>query len=164
MASSKHDMAADREGMSADRTGRLLGSRAVMDPHLTEVMSEARLEEVTASSIEWLSRRAQCPMHDRRGLGFGGLWPIRPFLKPLLLLARGALAADLLGRRIRGGHARRGRQHYLVGDAVSLMLQRIVNGADFKFRLNGTKEPRCQIGERRLKSARTVQRRISGFC
>ena len=36
-------------------------------------------------------------MHDRRGLGFGGLWPIRPFLKPLLLLARGALAADLWG-------------------------------------------------------------------
>jgi hypothetical protein len=51
-----------------------------------------------------------------------------------------AFAAELRrrdDRALRGGHA-----HDLVGDTVRRMLERIVSGADFELRLNGTGQAR----------------------
>ena len=70
------------------------------------------------------------------------------------------------GIRLRGGKGRlvprgclRGyagcrHPHHLIGNAIRLMLQRIIDGADFEFRLNGRPgEARCRKLGRRLEFA-----------
>src|SRR3954453_7827228 len=61
----------------------------------------------------------------------------RLFLKLLVfLLAGSALTADLRGGPSHGDY-RVGHVHHLIGDAIRLMLQRIVNRSDPELNLNG---------------------------
>jgi hypothetical protein len=76
-----------------------------------------------------------------------------------LLFAVGTLAADLRwrGRRpsLRGGH-------HVLGDAVRLMLKRIVDFSDNEFRLNGA-GPRRWENMRHLKQLGTARRKDRDF-
>jgi hypothetical protein len=60
--------------------------------------------------------------------------------------AYATVAAGARPLQLRCGHA-----HHLVGDAIRLMLQWIINGTDFESSLNGTKETRCRKISRYLK-------------
>src|SRR5271169_6540741 len=105
-----------------------------MYSHAAEVAPEARLEIGARRGVERLPGRAQRLMHAGWRLADGGM-PRGPlFLKFFLLIASRAFAAD---PRRRGGHRgpRGGHAHHLVGDAIRLMLKRIIHRADFELRL-----------------------------
>ncbi len=93
-------------------------------------------------------------MGRRGGLDRPGRLLLKFFL---VLLAGRALAVDLWrhGRKRKpcGRHA-----HYLLRDAVSLMLQRIVNGADMELRLNGDGEAQRKNSRRLNRSGRQVRK------
>jgi hypothetical protein len=87
-----------------------------------------------------------------RALRFGSL-----SLKLLLGLAGGTLAAD---PRRAGGDARRRCAQDFIRDAVCLVLQRIVDGADLEFRVDTGK--RSGAAQRRLITDLYEPRFLSG--
>src|SRR4051812_270638 len=103
-----------------------------MHSHPTEIMAEAWLEVVERRRIERLPRRAKHLMHEGGCLVGDGFRPSRLLLEFFRLLAGGTFAAGL--RRCgRDGDAGSGHAHYLVGDTVRLVLQWVIDGADFEF-------------------------------
>jgi hypothetical protein len=89
-------------------------------------------------------------MHERRRVA-AALWGGRLLLQLLLFGAVRALTAHLRGRRrdrgVRGGYA-----HHAVGNAIGLVLEWIVGGADPKLALQhrGGRSAMAQDAERRL--------------
>jgi hypothetical protein len=124
-------------------------------------MPEARLEIGARRGIERLPRRTEYVVHDGRHLrltdvaGCDALrLQARMFLARLLRLAFGATstaAANALELWLR--HA-----HYLVGDAVRFVLERVIDGADLELRLKGTGKGRS----RRRRSHGSPLRAVAG--
>src|SRR5271170_1001108 len=114
-----------------------------MHPHAGKIPTEARLHKASRCGIKRPPRRTQRLMHAGWRLADGGLCRGTHLVKLYLLLAFRAFAADLRrGRRKRALWRR--HTHYLLSDSIRLMLQRIIDGADFEFRLNGFGETRCR--------------------
>src|SRR5262245_24373696 len=129
---------------------------AGMHPHAAEIVPEPRLEISARRRIERLPRRTEYLIHDRRHLTGGDRsHPRRLLLKFFffLSLAGSAFAAHLRWRGTKR-HLRHRHAHHLFGNPIRLMLQRIIDGADFEVRLNGRPgEARCQKLGRRLEFA-----------
>jgi len=87
--------------------------------------------------------------------GFG--WPRGLLLKLFLPLAFRAFAADLR-RRGRGGDLGGGHAHHLLGNAVRLALQRIVDRSDRELWLYGTRQRGLRERGWRLRSACPLRR------
>jgi hypothetical protein len=88
-----------------------------MDPDLTEITPEERLEVASGCCIKRLTWRAEHLIHAGWSLAEG-------------FLAGRALSADLRARvRIRDRGS--GRARDLIGDPVRLTLKRVINGADY---------------------------------
>ena len=136
------NMAANRECAGTDAPRGFDGSGTVVQTHMAQVHPEAGLEESSAAAVEWPARLGQGSVNDgRRPLpvrnGRGGRGPVH------LLLAGGAGAADPHRRRSDGeggvGHA-----HHVVGDAVRLILKRIIDLSDNELCLYCAWEWRCR--------------------
>jgi hypothetical protein len=97
-------------------------------------------------------------MHDLRCLACGRLRVGWPFLKFFLRCAASAFAADQRWRG-REGHLWVRCPHHLVRETVRLMLQRIIDSADFEFRLNGTREMCRRIRRKDRDFAKIPRRR-----
>ncbi len=100
-----------------------------MHTHLAEVISEARLEESEHRGVERPPWGAQHLSHNGGGFAGGDFGPS----DPQGFRRRRMCAADL---RWRANEAWVGQAHHLVGDAVRLMLESIVNRSDKELRLN----------------------------
>src|SRR5262249_43482303 len=129
-----YDAGPRRVSEGSDGLGRFSGSGVGMDPDLGEIVPEARLEIRPRCRIERLPRRAQHLVYGRWRPARGGWRHGRFFSKSPF--------AGELQRRGSEGDIRVRHAHQLLGDSIRLMLQRIIDGPDFEFRLNGSGETR----------------------
>jgi hypothetical protein len=104
-----------------------------MDSHIAEVSPKAWLEEPARCRIERLASRTEHLMHSRGSLMCD--WPGRLGLQYiwLVVLLAGTFAAE---SRVRIGQRKSAvrHTHNLVGHAVSLLFERVVDRSDFEVR------------------------------
>jgi hypothetical protein len=110
-----------------------------MNSHLRKVASEARFKKSAIGCIEGLPGGTEYLMHNTGRLTGAGLRPSGFLLKLYFLLAGSAFAAEPV-RCCSDGELGRGHAHYLVCDAIRLVLQRMVDLSNFKMRLYGAWE------------------------
>ena len=91
-----------------------------MHPHPAKVVSEAWFEIAPRRCVQWLPRRAQRLTHAFGRCSVADVERCRLFLNFFLL----GCAAELDPRNLRLRHA-----HHLIGGAVRVMLQRIIDSA-----------------------------------
>jgi hypothetical protein len=99
---------------------------------LTKIKAETGFEEGASGRVKWLPGRAEHLMHNGGGLAgsnLGRSGPVGLKRLRLFLLAAAATAADLWWR---GGYGDFGgaEAHHLIGDAVRLVLKRVVYPPD----------------------------------
>jgi hypothetical protein len=105
-AAAEDDVVADRIGVGADGLCRAGGVRVSMNPDVTEILAESRLEQRTSVRLERLTTRAQQRMHTRRRQLVG---PLEQLADPAV--AEGALHVIQLGRCELPQPGRRQRLH-----------------------------------------------------
>src|SRR5262245_12351668 len=148
LARTKVDVGAVGEGSGADISVHLDGIAAGVGLYITEVHAKSGLHigthglrQRTAASFA-LTKLDFDIGFSLKAVGECGL-PLKLFL----LLAGDTFAADLRSRRGRS-NLRRRHAHHMIGDAVRLMLQRIIDSAHLEFSLDWTGEAWHRSGRR----------------
>jgi hypothetical protein len=132
----EHDVLTYRECAGPQDARRIRRPLIGVNAHAAEIVPESGLKVGSRSWVKRLPRQREHLMHDARCLAGGRLRPCLLPWRVILILAIFAFAADMWRRKCKGDSRIRHAQD-LVRDAIRFVLQRVVDGADVEFRLNG---------------------------
>jgi hypothetical protein len=120
-------MLADRIGAGAHGMRRLSCARIRMDADMAEVGTEARFEIGPALRIERQAWRGQCLMHRMRRFG-------ERVCRTGMFRLHSPVGKDTAGRGRRTETLAAAHSHDVIGEAVGLVLKRIIGATDRQLR------------------------------